>query len=161
MSERIDGDDEWLGRWVTTYGDRLARFLWTYTGDEEAAKDLTQEVFLRLYREHRLHPLRSLHGGWLYAVGRRLAIDRSRRERVARRASVSLYEEPSMSDEAERIDVEQLLDRLSARDREIVLLFYYQEWSSEEIARHYGCPAGTVRTRLLRARDKLRALWGG
>lgn len=159
MGRRIDYD-EWLRPWVTAYADRLVRFLWTYTADEEAAKDLTQEVFLRLYREHRRYPGRVVHGGWLYSVGRRLAIDLARRNRVAEKLKRRLYVSAPAEDPTTRLALEALLDRLPARDREVLFLFYYQGWSTEEIARHYGCPVATVRTKLYRARDKLKKLWG-
>lgn len=127
----------------------------------EAARDITQETFLRLYRHHRRYPSAQLHAGWLYTVAHRLAIDWQRRNRVAQREMPALDEVGAAPDTDLRLSVEAQLARLGQRDREILLLFYYQEWTSEEISKELGIPAATVRTRLHRARNAFRRQWEG
>ena len=53
-------------------------------------------------------------------------------------------------------DIYECIQKLPSRDREIILLFYYEELSYEEISDVLGIPLGTVRSRLSRARLKLK-----
>lgn len=153
-----------LTSWIDTYGDRLVQFLWTLTHDAELAQDLAQETFLRLLRQQRAAPGTVIHAGWLYTVARRLAIDHVRQRQ---RHPEALTDDAGGGTGAGapevglRAAVDDLLDRLSATDREILMLFYYQQWTTDEIAAHYRMPAATVRTRLHRARERFRRLWEG
>lgn len=55
--------------------------------------------------------------------------------------------------------MESALDSLPERDHELLLLFYYQEWSVAQLARHYSMRPGAVRSRLTRARQRFREIW--
>lgn len=152
---------EWLDPYVAEFADRLVQYVQTRTKDVEAARDITQETFLRLYRHHLRYPSAHLHAGWLYTVAHRLAIDWQRRNEAAYRKAKGVDEAGAAPDTDLWLSVEAQLARMAARDREILLLFYYQEWTSEEIGRELGIPAATVRTRLHRARDAFRRMWEG
>lgn len=146
--------------WVAQYGDRLLRFVWSYVQDPHLAEDLVQETFLRLWQAMAANPTQVFHAGWLYTVARRLAIDAYRaRQREAPQAP----RYPPSPDPAIAITqteaIEATLDALPELDREVLLLFYYQEWSIADIAHHYRIRPGAVRTRLARARQRFRALW--
>jgi RNA polymerase sigma-70 factor (ECF subfamily) len=154
----VDSLDHWLGRWILEHGDPLVRFVGTYTHDYHAAQDIAQEAFLRLYREHLRHPTKTLHAGWLYTVARRLAIDYHRRQRPAAWDILPYNTEVALSDDRS-VDVERILDSLRALDRELLLLFYYQEWSIARLAEHYAISVHTVKSRLHRARERFRRHW--
>jgi RNA polymerase sigma factor (sigma-70 family) len=119
-----------------------------------------RKLFLRLCQAMATNPTQVFHAGWLYTVARRLAIDAYRTRQ--REAPQALHYPPSPDPAtaiAQTEAVEAILDALPDLDREILLLFYYQKWSIAEIAHHYGIRAGAVRTRLMRARQRFRALW--
>lgn len=154
----MEGAEQWLERWVTDYGDPLVRFVGTYTHDYHVAQDIVQESFFRLYREHLRHPAKTFHAGWLYTVARRLAIDYHRRRPPVSWNIGDSGPSTAMTDE-QAIDVDRVLDRLPALDRELLLLFYYQEWSIAELSDHYAISIHTVKSRLYRARDRFRRHW--
>lgn len=136
---------------------RLARGL---VGESDA-DELVHEAWLRL--DEAREPSRS-RAGYLAAVVRTLALKRRRGERRrARREALVARDEalPSAAEVAARVEiarrVAEELERLSEPYRTTLVLRYYDGLSSAEIARRAGIPAGTVRARLKRGLDALRA----
>lgn len=157
---------DWTTAWVEQYGDALLRYIRLYVKDAGLAQDIAQETFARLYQFRCRHPGRSVTASWLYTVARRLVIDHSRYEKV--RPTVSLEGRgadaaPVSQDEAsgvvQKAHVQAILDRMPAKERECLVLFYFQDWSLEEIAAHLNQRPVTVRVRLHRARDRFRKIW--
>lgn len=157
---------DWTTAWVEQYGDALLRYIRLYVNDAALAQDIAQETFARLYQFRCRHPNRAVTASWLYTVARRLVIDHSRYEKV--RPTVSLEERgvdpvPVSQDEASRVvektQVQAILDRMPTAERECLVLFYFQDWSLEEIAAHLNQRPVTVRVRLHRARDRFRRIW--
>jgi RNA polymerase sigma-70 factor (ECF subfamily) len=154
MSTRaMSGVEDLLGheRWVR----RLARAL---TADEDEAEDVVQEARLASWR----HPPREPRL-WLSRVVRNLVRNRARaRTRRARlHEAWSPAEAPSSPEQlGERLEAHRGLAEAVARlpdaFRDVVLLRYYEELNSTEIAARLGVPAGTVRWRLKEAIDRLR-----
>jgi RNA polymerase sigma-70 factor, ECF subfamily len=135
--------------------------------------DLAQETFLRAWRS-----IGGFRGAcsfrfWLFRIAVNLtASELKRRGRVAPWSGDADHAEPtaqSASDEleaqAERHDLHSALTILPDADRELVQLLYRDQLSYEEIALATGMPLGTVKVRLFRARQRLRAhleeLWEG
>lgn len=84
--------EDLLGILFRRYQDKVARWCRRYCGDADTAADLAQEVFLRVHQRLHTFKLQSSFSTWLYTVTRRVAINRTRAERL-RRAAVSLDEE--------------------------------------------------------------------
>jgi RNA polymerase sigma-70 factor (ECF subfamily) len=141
----------------------LARF---YLGDREEARDVAQEVFVRIYRK-----LESLGEGtnftaWALRITRNCAIDRLRQIQARPRTEAMPDDERVIeaagafgSDESKSAENEQLLhralERLSAAHREMILLKDIQGLGQQEIADILALPIGTVKTRASRARIEL------
>jgi RNA polymerase sigma factor (sigma-70 family) len=137
-------------------------------GDVQHAEDAFQAVFLVLARRARSIRNPDLLGNWLYGVAIRTA--RGAREKIARRRrreEDDAMKDPSIgpfAPAADRpaIDREQAeaihgeVDRLPLSFRVPVVLCYFEGLTLEEAARRLRCPAGTLHSRLARARDKLR-----
>ena len=133
------------------------------TRDPAAADDLLGESFLRLATEIDAGRVPLDPAAWLYRVGRNLAISRARRAAVATRAMPGLVDRGmAASPEEAVIDRERdellcdALASLGVDDREIVVLAA-QGYRPEEIARMIGCSGAATRTRLCRARGRLRS----
>lgn len=139
--------------------------LWKYVrrlaGSDDAAKDLTQDVWLRVLRGiHRLRQGSRLRP-WLFGIARRAVMDRLRGQ-YARPAEVEV-DEAALSVDPEAGDIEQeiaamqqQLARLPVVEREVLTLFYLRELSLGEVADVLEVPIGTVKSRLYRARHLLR-----
>ncbi|HBQ96909.1 MAG: hypothetical protein C7B43_03640 [Sulfobacillus benefaciens] len=153
-------DDELWARLIHDYGDPLIRFAHSYVHDLDTAQDIVQEVLIRGYRQQQKYPHKPFHAGWLYRVARNLAIDvlrkRQREKPVADLPARLLARE---SDMTLVTDVEETLRQLTARERDTLWLFYYQEWSITAIAQHHHTTDAVIKGRLYRARKHFLRLW--
>jgi RNA polymerase sigma factor (sigma-70 family) len=148
------------------------RTLLRLTGSREHVDDLAQEVFLRLYRALPSFRGEALMTTYLYRITVNVAQDEWKRRRRDDRSHVSLSDDVSNWEErlqhpdrnAEqqieerefRQGVEEQLQKLSAIERNVLVLYHQEERSYEQIAYALGLPIGTVRTHLHRGRKKLR-----
>lgn len=151
---------DWLDLWVDRYGDRLVKYAFVITRDYHLAQDVTQETFLRLYQFRARSPERDVVPGWLFTTLRRLALTALKR----RHHWVGLEgHHTAVPDTAVWLPAafQDMMQHLSVADRECIWLFYYNDWTTDAIARHLGQSPGAVRGRLMRARRRLRALWEG
>ena len=154
LGERAAFDDL-IRRWaapVAAYARRVSQ-------DEDAAADLAQDIWLRAFRGiDRLREPRRFRS-WLFGIAHRAFADALRR-RYATPAFVSDEIEDVADDGAgdhEDMDRMELgLAKLPPVEREVLTLFYLQELALEEIADVLAIPAGTVKSRLHRARRLLR-----
>jgi RNA polymerase sigma-70 factor (ECF subfamily) len=154
--------DETLETIFRASASRLRGRFILLTRDPNLADDLVSEAFLRLATEIRAGRLPDDPIAWLYRVGANLAVSRARRATVATRAMPGLVRRdvaPSPEDEVvgrERDRVlREVLASLSADDRRIVVLAA-QGYRSEEIGELTGRSSQATRTRLCRARGRLR-----
>lgn len=142
--------------------EQLYGYLVSITRDEDLAHDVVQEAYARLQREVRRQRTPREMRAWLFRVGRNLVIDRGRRQQVAdkfqdrlRVGSVG----PSAEDECLAREARRELDVLLAQTRaddRTALLMAAEGFSGAEIARAVGLSEGAVRTRMTRARGRLR-----
>lgn len=149
--------DELIARWH----EPLWRYLRRLAGNDDAARDLAQDTWLRVLRGiARLRSPEKLRA-WLFGIARRVAMDRLRVS-YARPSQADVViddlpaDEPDVNLEAEIATLEEQLANLPIVEREILTLFYLQELSLQEIAELVGIPQGTVKSRLFRARKLLR-----
>jgi RNA polymerase sigma-70 factor (ECF subfamily) len=144
---------------VSRWDKRVFNYLLRLVGDREDAMDLSQEVFLKAYQSlNRLEdPAR--FGPWLFRIAHNEAFSLLRK----RRPEVDLEAVPPVGGARPRLEplelslaVERALSRLSADQREAVVLKIYQGFKFEEMAEVLGCPASTVKSRLYSALDLLK-----
>lgn len=151
-----------FAQWVREYRDYLYRAAWALTGERAAAQDLVQETLAIAWRAR--HQLRNGAAvqGWLYRILRREAIRVWRERETAEIWNDAECERvPDRSpDAAARLDLVDALQRLSPLHREVLVLFYLADVSYTEMAQALDIPEGTVMSRLNRARDALRLLFG-
>jgi RNA polymerase sigma-70 factor (ECF subfamily) len=119
--------------------------------------DLVQETLTRAWRYRSAFDAEKELGPWLRTTALRLALD-SRARRGREPSTISLEEEPAArapvaSEEQE--DVDRLLARLDAVERDVLVRFHRLGHSVDEIATALHLPAGTVKSHLHRARRKL------
>ncbi|HXM45678.1 MAG TPA: sigma-70 family RNA polymerase sigma factor [Bryobacteraceae bacterium] len=170
----LSGDEAAWEDLVRTHTRRVYGLCYRFTGKDGEAQDLTQEVFLRVYRT--LRTFRAAEGAfttWLARLTRNLLIDNYRRTRQERLTdsieeqlpriedSVSLASRPAARTDAmlagrEASEILQAgLQKLSPELREAVILRDLQDMEYREIAGILRIPEGTVKSRLNRGRAEL------
>ncbi|MDR3636338.1 MAG: RNA polymerase sigma factor [Isosphaeraceae bacterium] len=128
-------------------------------GDDHDAQDAFQATFLVLVRRAGSIRRRDSVGSWLHGVARRVAA-RARVEAARRRAVERRRAERSERCEAGAIverwpDLHEELDRLPEPYRAVIILCYFEGLTCEQAAGRLGWPIGTVKVRLMRARERL------
>jgi RNA polymerase sigma-70 factor (ECF subfamily) len=154
---------------ATAFDELIARWhpaVWRYTrqmaGADDVADDLAQETWLRVVRGlPRLEDPARIRQ-WIFGIARRVLMDRLRAQYAAPAvADVELDRletAPPDDDLRERLDeLEAALATLPAVERDVLALFYLDELSLADIASIAAVPVGTVKSRLFRARQLLRA----
>ena len=142
----------------------LSRYVHRFTGDTDAAADIVQDSFLRLL-EHDLP--RDEVRPWIFVVATNLARDRVRKRERRRRLLVANQEKTAAAsspledlERAERIElVRKALDRLSERDRQM-LLMREEGFRYTEIAEAVGVRSTSVGALVARALKKFSAAYG-
>jgi RND family efflux transporter MFP subunit len=146
---------------VERHGPMVLRVCRGVLGDADAAQDAFQATFLVLVRRARRLWVRESLGPWLHQVAYRTAscarATAARHRRLERRAALTGQQSPPERDfELERLLHEEI-ERLPERYRAPVVLCDLEGRTHEQAARHLGWPVGTVKSRLSRARERLRA----
>ena len=165
------GDDRAFEELVRTYEKKVYHLALRMCGNQEDAYEVAQEAFLSAWRGMKFFRGDSSFSTWLYRLTSNAAIDFMRRERRQNAPdSVSLDDEevytepadsaPSPHQQAERSELRQALAEglrtLSPEHRQVLLLRELQGLSYEEIAQALDLDLGTVKSRIARAREKLR-----
>lgn len=148
------------------YQARIFRFIARIVRDEAAAEDLTNEVFVDVWRHARGYEARSSVNTWLLSIAHNRAISalRKRREEPSDDERTAALRDDADDPEtaAQKNDKSRLLrrciDALPVEYREIVDLVYYHELSVAEASAVVGIPEGTVKTRMFNARKRLSEL---
>ena len=162
-----------LERAIEQYGKATYNFAFRLTHNEADARDLTQEAFIRVYRAWRSFQPGTSFLSWIYRIVTNLYRDELRRKKGRYQEEIPEDNAPQefaggrplavtpIEDYVEGQLSEPLarsLERLSADQRQVIVLADIEEYSYQEIAEIMGCSIGTVRSRLHRARALLRRL---
>ncbi len=149
------GDPADIERLVITVWPEAFRLARSILGEQQAAEDAAQEACIILYRT--IASLRSAAAFrvWFYRIVVREAAELKRR---LSRGEPTRETSPTAPDQNASIDVWHALSALPKNLREVVVLRYFEDLSSREIASVLRIPDGTVRFRLMIARRRLRPL---
>ena len=165
----VESDRELLDRWAAVRDHAAFELLvWRYGGLVLAAcrrvlpaadaEDAFQATFLVLAKKAGAVGRRGTLGGWLHRVAVRVA--RAANAQVRRQPGPLGFDPVARATADADADLRRLLDeeldRLPDRFRQVLVLCYLHGKTADEAARELGCPRGTVLSRLMRARDRLR-----
>lgn len=150
----------------TAYQLRVFRFIFRRVKSEAVAEELTNEVFMEVWRGASRFEGRSSLSSWILGIAHNRAISSLRKRREESMDEGVAEAIPDDADtpevEAQKVDKGEALRRcigqLSEDHAQVVDLVYYQEMSVNEAAEILGVPANTVKTRMFHARKKLSEL---
>jgi RNA polymerase sigma-70 factor (ECF subfamily) len=147
------------------YEPRVTSYLWRMLGDEHVASDLSQETFIRAWRQFTEVRDYARPDAWLYQVATNLALHHLRRQRQPVGAATPLedHPEPAMDDPAARIaeqaQVRATLDSLSPQQRAALILREIHGLSCDEVGSALGISRDAAKMTLSRARAAFRAAY--
>ena len=165
---RAERRDEAIALLLPDFRRKVFGLAYSFLRDREAAEDVTQEVFIKVWRALPGFDGRASMSTWMYTIARNASLSALR----ARRPQSSLSD-PEVMEAAEAINpvppadiiadraaIRRLVDQLPTKQRQVVTLFYMEGQSHEEVAAMLAMPVGTVKTLLHRARARLSAATG-
>lgn len=144
------------------YSRRLRAFILSRVTDEAEAEDILQEVFIRIHRHLCCQPDWHKPQSWIYQIARNLIIDHYRRRRELVEIPESWPAEADLPEEDPHavlaLSLQELINELPEPYRQALLLTEYQGLSQKELAQHLGISLSGAKSRVQRARDKLRTM---
>jgi len=170
LAQAARGDNEAFQALYERYRNPIFRFAFRMLGSAEAAEDVAHDCFLGLIKEPgRFDAEKASFRTYIYAAARNQAAKRYLS--LSRESAIDeLAEEPQSADRYQpiaqvlddelAIEVQNAIASLPALQREALVLFEYEDLSLAEIGAITGVDPNTVKARLFRARDKLRARLG-
>ena len=157
------GEVRALERLYRRHVDRVYALCLRMTGGEREAEELTQDVWVRVWRKLDGYRGDAAFTTWLHSVTTNLVRDRGR-ARTRRRGRETLTGEPARHAAGreprpveDRLDLEDAIRRLPDRAREVFVLHDVEGYRHAEIAEMLDVAVGTSKAHLFRARRKLRA----
>ena len=142
------------------YQTKVFRLVFSIVGNPSRAEEVTQDSFLKIWQALPGYDGRASLSTWIYTIARNTSISHLRAQSY--RKALPLEEAPELFAKVDpvlsRIETERLLANLPEEQREIIVLFYLQERSIEDVAAMLDLPEGTVKSQLHRARQAMAAM---
>lgn len=162
----LDGDTSCFACLLDKYSHPLFNLIYRIVGNREDAEELTEDVFMKAFQRLESFEGRGNFSNWLYKIAYNMSISAVRKAKVEFLAIDDFQLTNVSSDILDDSDdtaaqhlqlelLEKALDRLPAEERALVLLFYKEEKSIEEIASISGLSVANVKVKLHRIRKKL------
>jgi len=170
IERAVKGDNGAFAEIVDQFGPRINSIAYQMSGNSDDARDITQEVFIRLFRSLRQFKAEYEFATWLYRLTINLSIDFLRRNRQHRHESAEVADRnleisdknPRPDEKLERNElkgaIRVLTGDLSINQRRVLVLRDLQGFTTEEIARILKCRVSTVRVHLARARHRMKEM---
>ena len=167
----LEGDDNAFTVLVNRYQKAIHTFVWRKIGDFHTAEELTQDIFLKAYKKLSLLKPPYHFSGWLYVIATRRCIAWMRKKQepttsldampLAKLEELSYTTYEATGAEAAGIErqrdlVKRLLQKLPESERTVVTMHYLAEMPCEKISEFLGVSPNTVKSRLHRARKRLK-----
>ncbi len=167
----LQGDEIAFTTLVKKYQKHVHALVWRKIGDFHIAEDITQETFLKVHQNLTTLKEPDRFPGWLYVIATRRCIAWVRKKRLhaqlvedidLMKKGKDTYsehvadEQAKTTTEAQREVVKKLLTNLQESDRTIITLYYFGEMTYEEISKFLGVSVNTIKSRLSRARQRLK-----
>lgn len=171
ISQILQGDQNAFGTLVEKYQKGVHALVWRKIGDFHIAQEITQDAFFKAYQQLGKLKNHNLFSGWLYVIAANLCSDWFRKNpppeqslevtemSEVNQVSYSQYvaeKQAAEADETRREVVKKLLQKLPESERTVMTLYYLGEMTIKAISEFLGVSPNTIKSRLSRARDRLK-----
>ena len=171
IQHSLQGDQDAFASLVRKYQKGIHALAWRKIGDFHIAQEITQDTFLKAYKNLGDLKNHNLFAGWLYVIAARLCYDWRQKNATpvasldnidaseVDKVSYSRYtaeKQAAEADETRREVVKKLLQKLPESERTVITLFYLGEMTINAIGEFLGVSPNTVKSRLSRARNRLK-----
>ncbi len=163
-------DPERYAELIERYQGKLFAYLYRLTGAREETEDLLQDVFIKAFRNLRSYDTGRKFSSWIYRIAHNEAVNHIKRRSLKRfipwediTATKDMLEMSSSAEGADvtqireetRTEVDEAINRLPFKYKQVLVLRYYSDKSYEDISEILGKPINTVGTLINRAKKKM------
>ena len=167
----LAGDENAFAILIEKYQRQVHALAFRKVRDFQTAEDITQETFLQVHQKLATLNDPAKFSGWVYAIANHLCIAWHRKNRLQTEALQEIYiseieteaysryiarEHAKTTAEVQHDLVKKLLTKLKESDQEVITLHYFEEMTSSEIGEFLGVSENTIKSRLHRARQRLK-----
>jgi RNA polymerase sigma-70 factor, ECF subfamily len=147
--------DDALEAALELYQQKVFRLAVTMLRDAGRAEEVTQDIFLKVWRAFPAFDGRAAFSTWLYAIARNTCLSALRAASYRQTTALDDVDEPAAPSPVAGVDWDRMLARLPDAQRHVITLFYFEERNIRAVAEMLGVPEGTVKSQLHRARRAL------
>ncbi|MDB4992034.1 MAG: sigW [Parcubacteria group bacterium] len=162
------GESDAFGALIERYEGKLLRYGRKFVSDQEDIRDLVQDAFIRAYQNIQSFDTSLRFSPWMYRIAHNVFVNRLKQQKRFPLTYIDfdlfvshpVYEDPTEREreqEEMRVLIEQFLQELSPKYREVLVLNYLENMAYKDIADVLSVPIGTVGIRLRRAKEALKA----
>ena len=167
----LKGDSQLYSILIDRYSSKVMSTAYSYTHNQEEARDLVQEILIKAYHSLRSFKLDAKFSTWLYRIAVNSCIDWTRKKKTkASMLALSIEEcnilesltdaddnpEEALLRQENKDAVRNAVDSLPEIYKTVLILYYFEELQVQEISNILDCPKKTIETRLFRARGILK-----
>jgi len=149
-----NGDKAAFEQLYDRYADALYGMVIRMVKDEELAKDVIQESFIKIWKNaSKYNPQKAKIFTWMYQITRNTALDKlrqvkNRSQKEIQLKDASVYNLGISSINTDAVDLPEILNQIEEKYREVLAVLFYGGMTQKEASDHLGLPLGTVKTRL-------------
>ena len=164
------GEDKAFEELVKRYKTKLFNYIYKYISDVERSEEITQEVFIRIYRSRERYKIKAKFSTFIYRIALNLAFNEVRNRNRRKTDLHNEFDDKVFDDKIrehntpekiyEKKEIEHIVDReisnLSSKYKDVILLCDIEGLSYKEVAQILDISIGTVQSRLSRGRVRLK-----
>jgi RNA polymerase sigma-70 factor (ECF subfamily) len=173
VSYIVKGKTELFSVIIDRYQSKVFSTAFHYTHDHEEARDLTQEILIKLYNNLQKYKGKASFSTWLYRIAVNRCIDWVRKKKLQTVSAIcdgseeelDIYDtiadsgggpEEDLIKQENAVYLRKLVEGLPEIYKTVIILYYFEDLSPQEISEIIGVPKRTIETRLFRAKNLLK-----
>ena len=173
ISYIVKGRTELFSVLLDRYQSKVFSTVYHYTHDQEEARDLTQEIFIKIYNNLQSYKNKASFSTWLYRIAVNRCIDWTRKKKLqtvsavydSSEEEIDIYDtiadsgggpEELLIKQENRTYIRKVVEELPEIYKTVIILYYFEDFSPQEISDIIGVPKRTVETRLYRGKNLLK-----
>ncbi|MBN2590333.1 MAG: RNA polymerase sigma factor [Sedimentisphaerales bacterium] len=153
-----DGNSEAMEKLVRRWQERLWKYAYRLTCDNQAAWDVTQQSWIGIIKGLRKLNDPANFKPWAYRITTNKAANWIKKTSKDRKVNIDDIDEREQKVQKE-IGIKELLNKLDIKKRAVLEMYYFEELSVSQISTALRIPKGTVKSRLANARNELKIIW--
>jgi RNA polymerase sigma-70 factor (ECF subfamily) len=164
LIEKIKKRPEVFGKIIDRYQKKLERYVLYLTGQKNEVDDLVQEVFIKVYINLNSFDTKKKFSSWIFRIAHNLAVNYLKKKKIVfnLNENINIDDSKNIEEDFEKKElkkiIESCLSNVPINYKEVVVLYYFENLSYEEISDSLKIPPGTVAIRLSRAKKYLKKL---